>query len=351
VSDQAGNPATAATRTVSYDRTAPSLSIGTVSGDDRINDAEDESAVTIAGTTSGAEDGRVVSVTVGTVTQTATVSAGAWTTSLTSSQVKSLSEGSVTVTANVSDQAGNPATAATRTVSYDRTAPSLSIGTVSGDDRINDAEDESAVTIAGTTSGAEDGRVVSVTVGTVTQTATVSAGAWTTSLTSSQVKSLSEGSVTVTANVSDQAGNPATAATRTVSYDRTAPSLSIGTVSGDDRINDAEDESAVTIAGTTSGAEDGRVVSVTVGTVTQTATVSAGAWTTSLTSSQVKSLSEGSVTITASVSDQAGNPATAATKTITYDKTAPTVSIGTVSTDDRINDAEDESAVTIAGTT
>ncbi|MDQ2106773.1 Ig-like domain-containing protein, partial [Azospirillum isscasi] len=244
------NPATAATRTVSYDRTAPSLSIGTVSTDDRINDAEDESAVTIAGTTSGAEDGRVVSVTVGTVTQTATVSAGAWTTSLTSSQVKSLSEGSVTITASVSDQAGNPATAATRTVSYDRTAPSLSIGTVSGDDRISDAEDESAVTIAGTAS-AEDGRVVSVTVGTVTQTATVSAGAWTTSLTSSQVKALSEGSVTITASVSDQAGNAATAATRTVSYDRTAPSLSIGTVSTDDRINDAEDESAVTIAGTT----------------------------------------------------------------------------------------------------
>ncbi|MDQ2106775.1 Ig-like domain-containing protein, partial [Azospirillum isscasi] len=242
--------------------------------------------------------GRVVSVTVGTVTQTATVSAGAWTTSLTSSQVKSLSEGSVTITASVSDQAGNAATAATRTVSYDKTAPTVSIGTVSGDDRINDAEDESAVTIAGTTSGAEDGRVVSVTVGTVTQTATVSAGAWTTSLTSSQVKSLSEGSVTITASVSDQAGNPATAATRTVSYDRTAPSLSIGTVSGDDRISDAEDESAVTIAGTAS-AEDGRVVSVTVGTVTQTATVSAGAWTTSLTSSQVKALSEGSVTITA----------------------------------------------------
>ncbi|MDQ2106574.1 DUF4347 domain-containing protein, partial [Azospirillum isscasi] len=166
-------------QTYTIDKTVPSLSIGTVSTDDRINDAEDESAVTIAGTTSGAEDGRVVSVTVGTVTQTATVSAGAWTTSLTSSQVKALSEGSVTITASVSDQAGNPATAATRTVSYDRTAPSLSIGTVSGDDRISDAEDESAVTIAGTAS-AEDGRVVSVTVGTVTQTATVSAGAWTT---------------------------------------------------------------------------------------------------------------------------------------------------------------------------
>ncbi|MBP2293332.1 DUF4347 domain-containing protein [Azospirillum rugosum] len=210
------------------------------------------------------------------------------------------------------------------TVTFDRTAPTVAIGTVAGDDRISAVEDQSAVAVSGTTSGVEDGQMVTVTVGGVTKTATVNANAWTVSLTSGEVQGLTEGSTTITAAVSDLAGNAATPASRSIVYDRTAPSVAIGSVAGDDRISGVEDHAAVAVSGITSGVEDGQTVTVTVGGVTKTATVSANAWTVSLTGGEVQSFAEGPLTITAAVSDAAGNAAAPASRTVTYDRTAPT---------------------------
>jgi len=112
--------------------------------------------------------------------------------------------------------------------------------------------------------------------------------------------------------------------TVTLTVDTTPPTLSITTpISTDGFVNDAEDESSLTISGTSSGA-DGQTVTVTVVGSTYTGTIAAGgAWSISLTSAQVKALSEGTVNITADVSDAAGNPATQATASFTYDRSAP----------------------------
>ena len=69
----------------------------------------------------------------------------------------------------------------------------------------------------------------------------------------------------------------------------------------------------------------------------------------SLTNTEVQGLGEGSITITASGTDTAGNSGSG-TKTVTYDKTAPTITISDVATDNYINASEDDAAVTVAGT-
>ena len=213
----------------SVDAVAPTLAITTpISTDNFVNNVEDESSLTISGTSAGA-DGRTVTVAVGSITaKTATIAAGgAWSISLTSAEVKTLTGGTINITANVSDTAGNPATQATASFTYDRTAPTLAITTpISTDNFVNNAEDESSLIISGTSSGA-DGRTVTVAVGSITgQTATIAAGgAWSITLTSAEVKTLTEGTINITANVSDTAGNPATQATASFVYDRTAPTL------------------------------------------------------------------------------------------------------------------------------
>jgi hypothetical protein len=252
-----------------------------------------------------------------------------------------------TITANVNDLAGNPATEATRDIIHDVTAPTLAINVVATDDIINAVEDNSPVTINGTTT-AEDGQVVTVALNGNTYTATVTSGAWTLDIPAVDAQAL-DATETITADVSDLAGNPSTQATRDITHDVTAPVIAINVVSGDDIVNAVEDNSPVTINGTTD-AEDGQVVTVVLNGNTYTATVSSGTWTLDIPSldAQVLNTTE---TISADVSNVAGNPATQATRDITHDVTAPVIAINVVSGDDIINALEDNSPVTISGTT
>ncbi len=351
VSDVAGNPATQATASYVYDITAPTIAITTPISGGYVNNAEDESALAISGTTSGAADGQTVTVNVGGVDYTTTVSSNAWSVNVGSAALKLLAEGTVNVTADVSDVAGNPATQATASYVYDITAPTIAITTPISGGYVNNAEDESALAISGTTSGAADGQTVTVNVGGVDYTTTVSSNAWSVNVGSAALKLLAEGTVNVTADVSDVAGNPATQATASYVYDITAPTIAITTPISGGYVNNAEDESALAISGTTSGAADGQTVTVNVGGVDYTTTVSSNAWSVNVGSAALKLLAEGTVNVTADVSDVAGNPATQATASYVYDITAPTIAITTPISGGYVNNAEDESALAISGTT
>lgn len=133
----------------------------------------------------------------------------------------------------VQDVAGNalvnttPSGSNESSYTVDNTAPTLTIDTVAGDDRINAAEDNSSVTVSGSTS-AEDGQTVTVDVSGVSKSATVSGGSWSISLSSAEVQGLSEGTVSITADADDQAGNSASQAITSVNYDRTLPE--VGTI-------------------------------------------------------------------------------------------------------------------------
>ncbi len=332
-SDAAGNAMTAVTAVtdssaVTFDKTAPTLTISTVATDDKINDAEDESSVTISGTSTGADD-RTVSVDVGGTAKTATIaSGGAWSVSLTSAEVKALSEGNVSVTADVSDAAGNAATQATKTVVYDRTAPALTgaVSVASSNATATQAKVGDVITVTFTTDGSQSGSPTATILG-HTATVTNTTG-HTYTATYTLVSGDTEGAVSFSIGASDAAGNAMTAVTAVtdssaVTFDKTAPTLAISTVATDDKINDSEDESSVTVSGTSAGA-DGRTLTVDVGGTAKTAIIaSGGAWSVSLSSAEVKALTEGNISVTADVSDAAGNAATQATKTVAYDRTAP----------------------------
>src|SRR4029077_4378883 len=187
---------------------------------------------------------------------TATMASNAWTATVPQGDVAALLDGShYTVTADVSDQAGNPAVEASHTLAVDETAPTISIATIAADDVINAQEAQSDLAISGTTSGAEDGQLVTVHLNGPHSPATGAPNAWTATVPQGDVAALLDGShYTVTADVSDQAGNPAVEASHTLAVDETAPTISIATIAADDVINAQEAQSDLAISGTTSGA-------------------------------------------------------------------------------------------------
>ena len=137
----------------------------------------------------------------------------------------------------ITDTAGNELAAVT---SKSVTGKSISVSAVSTDDYINDAEDENALTISGTSTGLTSGTTITVGVdGSGTDISgktgtTDSDGDWSVSLTSDEVKALDASSpdadgedLTITAT-----STGASSGTRTVTYDPTAPGISTVAASG-----------------------------------------------------------------------------------------------------------------------
>ena len=358
VIDVAGNVGNTTSHSVTVDGTAPTIAIATTLAGDNVVNATEDGSIVISGTTTGAEDGRTVTVILSdgshTVTKTATVSNGIWSTS--GADISGFNNGNVTVRADVSDVAGNAATQASKTITLDNLATISIASTIAGDNIVNAAEDGSVV-ISGTTTGVENGRTVTVTLSdgvhaAVTTTATVNNNAWTAS--GADISGLNNGGVTVKADVSDLAGNAATQASKTITLDNVAPTVAIAaTVAGDNIVNAAEDNS-VAISGTTTGVENGRTVTVTLSdgvhaAVTTTATVNNNAWTAS--GANITGLNNGSITVKADVSDLAGNAATQASKSITLDNVAPTIAIASTIAGDNVVNAAEDGSVVISGTT
>ncbi|MDW7629421.1 DUF4347 domain-containing protein [Azospirillum brasilense] len=218
--------ADSAVRTVTFDRTAPTVSITTVTGDNVLNAAESAVPQTVAGTTTGVEDGQTVTVTLNGKTYSTTVTNNAWSLSIPSADLLALPDGGAyTITADLADVAGNAAVQATRSVSVDRTPPTLAIATVAGDNVLNAADSAVGQTVSGVTNGVEDGQTITVMLNGKSYSTTVTNNRWSLTVPSGDLLALTDGAnYTVTASLTDAAGNP-TQATRNVSVDRTPPSV------------------------------------------------------------------------------------------------------------------------------
>ena len=290
-----------------------------VSTDDIINAVEDDTDVTISGTTD-AEDGQIATMTLNGQSYTAIVTGGTWSFDLPAADAQAL-DVNETITADVFNIAGNPAPQATRDITHDVTAPTITIDVVSNDDIINAVEDDSDVTISGTTD-AEDGQVVTVSLNGQSYTAVVTGGTWSLDIPATDAQALNVNE-TITANVSDLAGNPAVAVTRDIVHD-VVIGIDIDTpIEIDDIVNAVEDNDVI-ITGTTTGVEDNQIVTITfsdgVNTVTSTATVISGVWTAS--DADISTLTNGSILVNAEVSDIPGNNAVDS-ETVILDNTAP----------------------------
>ncbi len=345
-----GNSATA-THEYSVDSAVPMVTINTIASDNIINASEAAAGVTVSGT-STAEAGQTLTVTLnGTTYQTTVQADGSWSLTLPASALTTLANNGYTLTATVSDLAGNPGSAS-KGVTVDTTAPVISFNTVAGDDVINNVEHTQAQIISGTATGAVAGdRLVVTIAGQQYVTSTDASGNWSVGVPASVISGLADGTVTISATITDSAGNSSTQ-THNVQVNTAAVSLSVSTISGDNLINAAEAGSALTLSGTGTNFATGTVVTVLLNGKGYSATIqSNGSWSVNVPAADVATLADGtSYTVSASAQDSAGNSATAS-RSVAVDLTAPVISINTVSTDDRLNAAEQQQPLTLNGST
>nr|EES5490293.1 Ig-like domain-containing protein [Escherichia coli] len=345
-----GNSATE-THEYSVDSAAPTVTINTIASDNIINASEAAAGVTVSGT-STAQTGQTLTVTLnGTNYQTTVQTDGSWSLTLPASDLTALANNGYTLTATVSDLAGNLGSAS-KGVTVDTTAPVISFNTVAGDDVINNVEHIQAQIISGTATGAVAGdRLVVTIAGQQYVTSTDASGNWSVGVPASVISGLADGTVTISATITDSAGNSSTQ-THNVQVNTAAVSLSVSTISGDNLINAAEAGSALTLSGTGTNFATGTVVTVLLNGKGYSATIqSNGSWSVNVPAADVAALSDGtSYTVSASAQDSAGNSATAS-RSVAVDLTAPVISINTVSTDDRLNAAEQQQPLTLNGST
>ncbi|WP_161983445.1 Ig-like domain-containing protein [Escherichia albertii] len=345
-----GNGATAA-HEYSVDSAAPTVIINTIASDNIINASEAAAGVTVSGT-STAETGQTLTITLnGSNYQTTVQADGSWALTLPASVLTALANNSYTLTATVSDLAGNPGSAS-KGVTVDTTAPVISFNTVAGDDVINNVEHTQAQIISGTATGAVAGdRLVVTIAGQQYVTSTDASGNWSVGVPASVISGLADGTVTLSATITDSAGNSSTQ-THNVQVNTAVVSLSVSTISGDNLINAAEAGSALTLSGTGTNFATGTVVTVLLNGKGYSATIqSNGSWSVNVPAADVAALADGtSYTVSASAQDSAGNSATAS-RSVAVDLTAPIISINTVSTDDRLNAAEQQQPLTLSGST
>ncbi|VEB97428.1 type I secretion C-terminal target domain (VC_A0849 subclass) [Cedecea lapagei] len=351
VSNVSGNPASAS-QEYSVDASAPALTIDPLSGDNQLNAAEVKQPLIVSGS-SNAEQGQEVTVTLNNVSYTATVGAdGRWSVSVPASDLATLEDGILNVSASVADKAGNPANA-DRGVLVDITEPTLTIGTVAGDDTINASEHNQAHTVSGTSTGAAAGDVVTVVVNgqgaSFTFTTTLDGnGQWNIGIPASVIQGLADGSYTITASVTDAAGNSGSV-DHALNVNTAVPAISIATIALDDVINATEKGQDLVLSGT-SNQPAGTIIIVTLNGINYQAVAGTdGSWSTTLPASSVSKLGEANYTVTAAVTDAHGN-SNSDSHTVLVDSALPTVSIDSVTSDNILNITEINSGQTLSGT-
>lgn len=355
-----GNTATSkAEFTLDKTPPAPAANLKLEGNDTTITSLEAKNGVSLSGT---GEAGTKVTVSIGGgKTQTATVGAnGGWKVEFKEGDLPMPGQGNSTNTAfNVvlQDKAGNDSAVATQNVTLQGPLRPLStplISTIAGDDIINAAEAQGAVSVSGI---ADAGSIVHVKLGSSTDTVTAGInGTWTAQLTN--LSKVPDGSYDVTAVASQPGRADSVAAAHKVTLDKTAPGqpTNIKTNGGDTTISAEEAKTGkITFTGNTpTGAQNADTVTVTWNGVSKPGTVTNGKW--SVDFDSVPSVPAGQASINANVTvqahDKAGNNSTTATQAITVQNSAlPSLAptFDPVAKDDIVNKAE-AGSVNISGT-
>jgi hypothetical protein len=312
-----------------------------VTADNTVSGAEATAGFQITGTSTA---GAVLTVTIGTITQTVTVgSNGSWTLDYAAGTLTA-GEYTAEITATTTDAAGNPTTA-THTFQVDTTTSvAFAPAPIATDGIVNAAEAASGVTMTGT---AQPGATVNVEWNGSTLPATVAAdGSWTVTFPSTGIAGGTYSS-TATVTATDAVGNTATD-TRTVQVDtQMNVSVNPNQAGGDDIVSGAERGASLAITGR---AEAGSTVTVTFEGVTRTVTADAsGNWTATYAPGEYRAGTYTS-TVQVTATDAAGNTATASHALAVDTEVVPfqTVTIGT-GADSVLNAVEAAVGLTVTG--
>ncbi|MDE8742315.1 Ig-like domain-containing protein [Pectobacterium polaris] len=308
VSNKAGNAASGS-QNINVDKSGDSIAINIVASDNLLSRAESLQPLAISGNTANVPAGQTVTVTLNGKNYTTTVAAdGSWTLQIPSADLQLLSDGNATVTASV-NVAGSGAVTDNHTLGvHIHTLPQPTIDTPFGNGSLNGAEALVSQTITGHTGISGAGQTVVLSLGGKSYTGTVdTAGNWKVTVPAADLQQLPEGNNTLLVTAQDAAGNQA-GKTFVSPTDFTAPTLTIGTIAGDDTINMVESQSNQTVNGTASISEAGRTVVITFDGQFYTGVVGTdGNWSINLPTAALRGMADGNYTLSASLSDTAGN--------------------------------------------
>ncbi|MEH0665940.1 type I secretion C-terminal target domain-containing protein [Vibrio scophthalmi] len=244
-----------------------------------------------------------------TLTLSSIVSGGTW--AMDNLDLSALAEGTLTVIAQTIDVAGNPAIAQD-TITKD-TLASITADVEDGGDNVININEKESVTFSGAVANVENGQPVHVVITdgitTLEFDTVVVNGQW--QVEDVDIGDFVDGTLEVTASTQDIAGNPASTTDTSTIIDTTVPTIDIDTLSGFS-ILDFRQGNLTTMQGTTTGVDDGLLVTITVSDGTQTLTfqgaVTGDAW--SVEDIDISSLDLSQTwTIDASVYNAIGNQA------------------------------------------
>ncbi|MEQ9868860.1 Ig-like domain-containing protein [Pectobacterium odoriferum] len=308
VSNKAGNAASGS-QNINVDKSGDSIAINIIASDNLLSRAESLQPLAISGNTANVPAGQTVTVTLNGKNYTTTVAAdGSWTLQVPSADLQLLSDGNATVTASV-NVAGSGAVTDNHTLGvHIHTLPQPTIDTPFGNGSLNGVEAQVSQTITGHTGISGAGQTVVLSLGGKSYTGTVdTAGNWKVTVPAADLQQLPEGNNTLLVTAQDAAGNQA-GKTFVSPTDFTAPTLTIGTIAGDDTINMVESQSNQTVNGTASVSEAGRTVVITFDGQFYTGVVGTnGNWSINLPTAALRGMADGSYTLSASLTDAVGN--------------------------------------------
>ncbi|BES83876.1 hypothetical protein PEC302110_09730 [Pectobacterium araliae] len=317
VNNKAGNAASES-HTISVDKSGDSIAINIIASDNLLNQAESLQPLAISGNTANVPAGQTVTVTLNGKNYTTTVAVdGSWTLQIPSADLQLLSDGNATVTASVNVAGSAPVTDAHTLGVHIHTLPQPTIDTPFGNGSLNGTEALVSQTITGHTGISGAGQSVVVSLGGKSYTGTVdTAGNWKVTVPAADLQQLPEGDNTLRVTAQDAAGNQA-GHTFVSHTDLTAPTLTIGTIAGDDTINLVESQSNQSVNGTASLSEVGRTVVIAFDGQFYTGVVgNNGNWSINLPTAALRGMADGSYTLSASLTDSVGNT-TSVEKSIT----------------------------------
>lgn len=339
---------------VSVDTTAPLLSIAVFAGDDVLNATEQKNVQTVSGTASATEQGKHVDVQINGKHYSATVGAdGRWSVNVPAADLAPLTNGNHTITATLTDAAGN-STTTSHNFAVKNLQPTVTVSTFAGDGTLDNSEAKTDQILKGTTTNAETGSTITVTLNGQTYTTHVlSNGSWSLKIPSADLEKLPDGIANGSVSVTDLAGQTVNGKfSFTVDTDTTHGSIAIAIIAGDDYLSVAESNGALNIHGTTTNVSTGSAVTVKLNGKNYTATVDAnGNWQTSVSSVDLKALKDGVATVTATVTDKDGHSVSATHDLNVLTHTLPNPTINVPFGDGVLNATEAQSAQTITGKT
>lgn len=306
----------------------PSIVLNPIFGDGVLNVVDLLTGQTISGVATNIAVGSQIQVSLNGKNYAATVGVGGiFSVTVPPLDLKGLlTDGLQNVVASFTDATGNLGTI-TNTVNVIANAlPTITLDPLFNGGLLNAVQALLTQTITGKTTNAE-GSTVTITVGSAQVTAVVKAdGTFSVSLLPSLLAGLIDGTVGIGASVTNAAGHTIDASASLTVGIHTLPILApLGQLFGDGFLNLAETNTPTTLNGTTN-IQSG-TATITIGGISHTVNITAGAWTSTFTSAELKGLADGATTVKVTITDNVGNSTTQTSPLIVKTHDLPLVSL------------------------